>query len=222
MRSRLSNGADEQHDFPPAWSAVSSRTESRVPCGSVGEGCVFRFARGWRSARDLSWGVLLLICAVLGGCGYHVAGLHSNLPADWETIAVPAFKNDTTRYRIEQRMTEAVIRQFIERTKYHVVPDATHADAVLHGEVLSADATPMLFNATTGEVTTMLITVHTKVALVDTRTQKAVYHADNMVFRQEYQISTDVQSFFQEQDPAFERMSRDFASKLVANVMEGF
>ena len=172
-------------------------------------------------ARHLSYG-LLFICVLLSGCGYHVAGSHSNLPADWQTIAIPAFKNDTTRYRIEQRMTEAVIRQFIQRTNYRVVQDPAQADAVLHGEVLSADATPMLFNATTGEVTTMLVTVHTKVALIDTRTQKAVYHADNMVFRQEYQISTDVQSFFQEQDPAFERMSRDFASKLVANVMEGF
>jgi hypothetical protein len=148
--------------------------------------------------------------------------MSSHLPADWQTIAIPAFKNDTTRYRIEQRMTEAVIREFISRTKYRIVQDPAQADAVLHGEVLSVDATPMLFNATTGEVTTMLVTVHTKVALVDTKTQKPVYHADDMVFRQEYQISTDVQSFFQEQDPALERMSRDFASKLVANVLEGF
>jgi outer membrane lipopolysaccharide assembly protein LptE/RlpB len=165
---------------------------------------------------------LLGCCFLAAGCGYHVAGMSSHLPADWQTIAIPAFKNDTTRYRIEQRMTEAVIREFISRTKYRIVQDPAQADAVLHGEVLSVDATPMLFNATTGEVTTMLVTVNTKVALIDTKTQKPVYHADDMVFRQEYQISTDVQSFFQEQDPALERMSRDFASKLVANVLEGF
>ena len=119
-------------------------------------------------------------------------------------------------------MTESVIREFVARTKYRIIQDPAHADAVLHGEVLSVDATPMLFNATTGEVTTMLVTVHTKVALVDNRTQKPVYKMDDMVFRQEYQISTDVQSFFQEQDPALERMSRDLAAKLVSNVVEGF
>jgi outer membrane lipopolysaccharide assembly protein LptE/RlpB len=166
--------------------------------------------------------VLTLGAVLLGGCGYHVAGHYSNLPADWQTIAIPAFKNDTTRYRIEQRMTQAVTRQFIERTKYRIVQDPAHADAVLRGEVLSANATPMLFNATTGEVTMMLVTIHTKVALIDTKSRKPIYHSDNMVFRQEYQISTDVQSFFQEQDPAFERMSRDFASKVVGNVLEGF
>jgi outer membrane lipopolysaccharide assembly protein LptE/RlpB len=167
---------------------------------------------------------ILALCALIpsAGCGYHVAGRTSALPPDWETIAVPAFKNDTTRYRIEQRMTEAVIREFLQRTKYPVVQDPQSADAVLHGEVLTIETTPVLFNATTGEVTTMLVTVHTKVLLVDNKTLKAVYHMDDMVFRQEYQISTDVQSFFEEQDPALERMSRAFAAKLVSNVVENF
>ena len=148
--------------------------------------------------------------------------MSSRLPSDWHTIAVPAFKNDTTRYRIEQKMTEAVIREFIARTKYRIVQDQNNADAVLHGEVLSVETTPMLFNATTGEVTTMLVVVHTKVQLVDARTQKPVYHMDDMTFRAEYQISTGVRCFVEERDPALERMSRDFASKLVANVLEKF
>jgi hypothetical protein len=164
------------------------------------------------------------LCALIpsAGCGYHVAGRTSALPPDWQTVAVPAFKNDTTRYRIEQRMTEAVIREFILRTKYHIVQDQESADAVLRGEVLSIETTPVLFNATTGEVTTMLVTVHTKVQLLDNKMQKPVYHMDDLVFRQEYQISTDVNSFFEEQDPAVERMARDFAAKLVSNVVENF
>lgn len=182
-------------------------------------------------ARDSNQGFFaktVVIAIALGallvpiGCGYHVAGRESTLPADWQTIAVPAFKNDTTRYRVEQRMTEAVIREFIQRTKYHVIQDQAAADAVLHGEVLSIDTNPVLFNATTGEVTTMLVTVHTKVLLVDNHTQKTVYHADDMTFRDEYQISTDVQSFFEEQDPALDRMSRAFAAKLVSGVIENF
>lgn len=160
--------------------------------------------------------------AAAGGCGYHVAGHAAQLPSEWKTIAVPAFKNDTTRYRIEQRFTAAVIREFITRTKYRVVQDTESADGVLQGEVLSIDTTPVLFNATTGEVTTMLVTVHTKVELIDSQTQKPVYENDDMVFRDEYQISTDVKSFFEQQDPALERMSRDLASHLVAGVVENF
>ena len=80
----------------------------------------------------------------------------------------------------------------------------------------------MLFDATTGEVTTMLITVHTKVQLVDNKSQKSVYQNNDMVFRNEYQISPDVKSFFEEQDPALERMSRDLALHIVLDVLEGF
>ena len=88
----------------------------------------------------------LLAVAILAlGCGYHVAGHAANLPSEWKTIAVPAFKNDTTRYRIEQRFTEAVIREFITRTKYHIVQDPESADAVLHGEVLSIETDSCAF-----------------------------------------------------------------------------
>jgi hypothetical protein len=165
-----------------------------------------------------------LIVATLfsSACGYHVAGRAAQLPAAWETIAVPAFTNNTTRYRIEQRFTQAVIREFITRTKYRIIQDQGSADAVLHGTILSIETTPVLFDATSGEVTTMLVTVHTKVELIDTSTKKPVYENADMIFRDEYQISADVQSFFEESGPALERMSRDFASKLVANVLEKF
>jgi len=162
------------------------------------------------------------ICCLVSGCGYHVAGTAGKLPSDWSTIAVPAFKNDTTRYRIEQQLTQAVIREFITRTKYRVVPEKDSADGILSGEVVSIETAPVLFNATTGQVTTMLVTVHAKVQLVDAKSEKTLYKNDDVVFRDEYQISTDVQSFFQEQNPGMERMARDFASHLVADVVENF
>jgi len=167
--------------------------------------------------------VALLVAAFSAvSCGYHVAGRTANLPSEWKTIAVPAFKNDTTRYRIEQRFTESVVRQFLQRTKYKIVQNTEDADAVLHGEVVTIETNPMIFNATTGQVTMMLVTVHTKVQMVDNKTQKVVYKNDDMVFRDEYQISTDAREFFEEQDPALERMARDFAAQLVSNVVESF
>ncbi len=174
------------------------------------------------AGRFALWLAVLLAPLGAAGCGYHVAGHSSQLPSEWTDIAIPAFKNDTTAYRIEQKMTQAVVREFITRTKYRVVQDPKSADGVLHGEVLSIETDPVLFDATTGEVTTMLVTVHTKVELIDNKTEKPVYKNDDMIFRDQYQISTDVKSFFQEEDPALERMSRDLASHLVSNVLENF
>jgi len=167
----------------------------------------------------------LVVCALgicIAGCGYHVAGTSANLPSEWHAIEIPAFKNDTTRYRIEQKFTQSVIQEFLARTKYRIVQNADSADGMLTGEVLSIDTSPALFNATTGEVTATLVTVHVKLSLVDTKSEKVVYHNDDMIFRQEYQIETDVNAFFEEQDPALERMSHDLATHIVSNVLEGF
>lgn len=166
--------------------------------------------------------LVVFAAAFLAGCGYHVVGRSSVLPSQWKAIAVPAFVNRTTNYRIEQRFTQAVIREFLARTSYKIVQNTDAADAVLHGEILSIETSPLLFNSTTGEVTSMLVTVHAKVELVGRQDQKAVFKNDDLVFRDEYQISTDVKSFFEEENPALDRMTRDFATRVVGDVLEGF
>jgi hypothetical protein len=103
-------------------------------------------------------------------------------------------------------------------------------DAVLRGKVLSVEAVPLLFTTTnatptepsTTRATTMLVTMRCDVTLTDTTTQKILFHTDNFVFRNQYEISTDVKSFFEEQDPALGRMAQDFAKRLVAAVTENF
>lgn len=167
-------------------------------------------------------GLLLLLGFFAGGCGYRVAGRGSRLPEGLKTIAVPALKNRTTRYRIEQRLTEALIRELLARTKYRVVSDPAAADAVLSGEVTSIDTSGVLFDTVTGRATTMLVTVKLNVRLVQRESQHVLYRNDNFLFREEYEISTDVASFFEEQDPALERMARDFAAALVAALLENF
>ncbi|HEX4642311.1 MAG TPA: LPS assembly lipoprotein LptE [Candidatus Acidoferrales bacterium] len=173
----------------------------------------------------------------LSACGYRVGGTAAQLPSGLRTIAVPALKNDTPRYRIEQGMTEAVVHEFLARTKYRIVSTEGAADAVLHGEITSFEAIPAVFdttpttpstssvpavNANTARATTMLVSVHMKVTLQERETSKVLYKSDDYLFRQPYEISTDPAKFFDEQGPALERMSRDFASRLVADILENF
>src|SRR5581483_1380012 len=84
------------------------------------------------------------------GCGYRVVGRTSTLPADAHTIAIPAFANQTTTYRIEQMLTESVVHEFIARTKYRVVPEADGADLVLHGQVTGLSAGGVGFDPVSG------------------------------------------------------------------------
>jgi len=165
---------------------------------------------------------MLMASALLSGCGYHIAGKSDSLSKNIRVIAVPALENKTTSYRIEQRLTAATVHEFLAKTPYRVVPDPANGDAVLRGKVLSLEAVPLLFDTKTGRATTMLITVKCEVTLEERESGKILYHSDNFLFRNEYELSTDVKSFFEEQDPALDRLAHDFAARLVAAVTENF
>ena len=99
-------------------------------------------------------------------------------------------------------MTQAVVREFLAGSKYRVVSNPAEGDAVLHGEVIGLETTPVVFDPITGHATVMLIQVHMHVYLEDRATNKILYRNDNYLFRQEYEITSDITSFFDEQDPA--------------------
>jgi outer membrane lipopolysaccharide assembly protein LptE/RlpB len=176
-------------------------------------------------AANLARGIALIVSLTavqLAGCGYHVAGHNNSLPQSIHVIAVTALENKTTSYRIEQKLTSATVHEFLARTPYKMVSNVADGDAVLRGRVVSVEAVPLLFDTQTGRATTMLVTVKCEVSLTESATDKVLYHSENFVFRNEYEISTDVPSFFEEQDPALDRLAQDFARKLVAAVIENY
>ncbi len=87
----------------------------------------------------------------LAGCGYHTAGNAVELPQNIRTIAIPGFVSHSQTFRIEQLLTDAVVREFNARTQYHVIHETNgDADAVLKATVLSASANPLAYDSTTG------------------------------------------------------------------------
>lgn len=173
------------------------------------------------TARKVLCGVMIL-AANASGCGYRVAGRSNSLPKSIRVIAVPALENKTASYRIEQRLTAATVHEFLAKTSYRVVPEPANGDAVLRGKVLSVEVAPLLFDTATGRATTMLVTLKCEITLEERETGKILYHEDNFLFRNQYEISTDVKSFFEEQDPALDRLAQDFAARLVAVVTENY
>lgn len=170
------------------------------------------------------------LCFFASSCGYRVAGRDTALPKTIHVIAVPAIENKTTSYRIEQKLTAATIHEFLAKTNYKIVSNPVSGDAVLTGKVLNVEAVPLTFqaqaasstNPAIAQATTMLVTVKCEITLTEFDSQKVLFHSDNFLFRNEYELSTDVKSFFEEQDPALDRLAKDFAQKLVAAVLENF
>lgn len=167
---------------------------------------------------------LSIALCVLGisGCGYHTLGAATHLPPDVHTLSVPVFATRTEAYRTELVMTNAVIREFATRTRFHVTPELLpDADAVLHGTILKESVAPLTYNSTTQQSSSFLITMVVSVTL-NGRDGKILYENPNYVFRQQYQTTSDLPTFLQENPAAVERLSREFARALVADVLEGF
>jgi len=49
-----------------------------------------------------------------------------------------------------------------------------------------------------------------------------LFENPNYSFHDQYQISHDIASFFEEESPAVDRLSQDFARTLVSNILEAF
>lgn len=174
------------------------------------------------SAKSWQLPILAILAMCLAGCGYHTAGHAVRLPENLRTIAIPGFVNKTQTYRIEQVLTRDVVREFIGRTSYQILNSSSdEADATLKGTVVSTLAAPLTYDSQTGRASSALVTVTLKISLVD-RSGRVLFENQNYTFREEYQVSREVATFFNEETPALQRMSRDFARTLVSDILEAF
>ena len=166
----------------------------------------------------------------VSGCGYHTLGSAAHLPDTVHTLAVPVFKNKTQSYHTEVAMTQAVIREFTDRTRLTVVAEAGDgADATVDGTIISESVQPLTYRTETTTVTgqttsvtsSFLVTINVNVVVTD-RDHRVLYQHNNYVFHEQFETTADVTSFIEEDSPAVQRLSRDFAQTLVSDILESF
>ena len=167
----------------------------------------------------------VLLLFNLAGCGYHTASSSAHLPKTVNTVAVPVFQNATQSYHTELSFTQAVIREITSRTPYTIVnsDNSTNADAdaTIHGVISTFQIIPLTYNSQTGQSSSFLVTV-TAAVRVNDRNGRVLYENKNYTFRQQYQTTTDLTSFVQEDPAAVARLSRDFAQALVSDMLDSF
>ena len=174
-----------------------------------------------RKIRGISLAILVGAFAGLFGCGYHSTVPEAALPPEIHTIAIPAFKNHTTSYRVEQILTAAVVRELTSRTNYRIANSADHADATLRGDVLSTSISPLTYDSITGRLSSAEVNVSMSVSLTDSH-GKVLYQNPSYVFHQQYEVSREPSSFFREESPALDRLAQDFAHTLVSDILENY
>ena len=146
----------------------------------------------------------------------------NQLPSRIRTVAVPAFQNNALRYKIEHRFTEAVINEIVRRGRHlRVQGEREGADAVIDGVIKSFNFSGVLLDER-GRARIFEVTISAAVTVRDQVENRVLYDNQNFVFRGEFEFANDPRTFFNEEDPAVERMARSFAESIVSTLINGF
>jgi hypothetical protein len=172
-------------------------------------------------SRNTGFSLLALAAFTLCSCGYHVAGKTNLMPSTIQTIAIPAFNNGTTVYKLTDQLSEAVTREFISRTKYHITADPSTADATLRGSITQVVNFPTVYDPVTFRAANVEVHVNMKIQLVD-RSGKVLFDRPGMEARERYEVSVDPTVYFDESEFAMRRLARDVAKTVVSAILENF
>ena len=63
---------------------------------------------------------LFLVCLFFANCGYHLRGTGSFLPPHIKRMNIPMFKNLTTRFELDLKLTQSVIDEIVARGKVEI------------------------------------------------------------------------------------------------------
>ena len=167
--------------------------------------------------------IIALFLAVSGFTECYKPVTNSGLPSHIKKVAVPAFQFEGrgVRYKVESRFTDAVTLEIIRRGNgLKVQGSRDGADAVLEGTIRDFGFSGVLLDSE-GRARVYEVTIVTAVTIRDTRDNKILYDNQNFIFRDSFEFSSDPRSFFNEEDPAVERMARAFAESAVSAFING-
>lgn len=162
------------------------------------------------------------VLLINAACGYHLNSSVQQLPAGIHSLGVPTFKNLTKQYKLEQQISGEVLKEFAVRTRIPVNSNSSNVDALLLGEILGMDAAPVAFAS--GQNTfgsAFMVTVRLSAKLVSLKDSKVIWQNDDYIYRERYILNSNVRDFFSENNPALDRLAREFAAGLVSTLLNG-
>jgi hypothetical protein len=176
-------------------------------------------------ASRLARSVLLLSLGASAACGYALVGRGTVVDPTIKKIAVPLFKDSTGTPGLDQKITQKVVEELLKRGRFDVTSERVGADAVVEGEILRYDQTPVGFSdagASRTQASRYAVTLTAKVRYAKVGVDEPIWANDSFSFRDEYDVGSDQTAFFDQQGQAVERLSTSFARSLVAAMLEAF
>lgn len=158
------------------------------------------------------------------GCGYALVGRGTVVDPTIKRIGVPLFRDASGKAGLDQRITQKVVEELLKRGRFDVVQDRVGVDALVDGEILRYDASPVGFSGAVGgstQASRYAITVTARIRYAKVGATEPIWSSESFSFRDEYDVG-DAASFFDREDQAVERLAIAFARSLVAAMLEAF
>ncbi|TKJ32291.1 hypothetical protein CEE39_05880 [bacterium (candidate division B38) B3_B38] len=165
--------------------------------------------------------ILIVLVLLLPACGYQLAGRGTFLPKHIKKIGIPMFDNQTARADLERNLTESIQEEFITRGNYHIVSSEEGVDAVLKGEILSYSLIPRSADEE-GRATSYSVIIRASVYFKDLVRDQVIWENPNYVFREDFQISENIQDYYDQEIEAINLSVESFARNIVSTILEGF
>jgi outer membrane lipopolysaccharide assembly protein LptE/RlpB len=180
-----------------------------------------RFHRARRALPLLSFMLLSLLLLPLAGCGYALVGRGTNIPENIQSIYLSPLENATRRSEVEQILTRALAEELVTRKRFTLVNESAQADAVLDGRVLLFEVSPTTFDEE-GRSTEYQITITAAMTFRDRAADQVLWQNDRYVYKENYEVEQDKQSYFDREKLAIEEAAGRFARTVVVDLLEGF
>lgn len=164
--------------------------------------------------------LILVLCGFAAACGYNLRGTGTFLPPHIKTLYVPMFKNETTRFQLDLKLTQAVVNEFVARSKVEISSDESKSDAVLMGDIQTFFVRPIALSSQ-GAADRYNITVIARIVLRDKVKNRVLFANPSFMYIGEYEVSEGA-DFESQETEAIDEIAEKFARSLVMTMLEGF
>lgn len=163
--------------------------------------------------------IIIIISLVLSSCGYRFAEKGAHIPSSATSISIPVFENKTMEPVIEEEITPAVIRKFINDRRLQVV-DKSQADLVLYGSVTSYKESPLSFD-NNQNVLENRITISVHLRLHQPSSNNILMEKD-VTKTAEYRVNSDVMITRAGRYSAIKELSTILAEEITDRMLGGW
>lgn len=163
---------------------------------------------------------LLLASLAAWSCGYRLVGKGGTFPEGVARVAVPPFKNTTTKPGLETELAAVLSRKVLETGKVSLA-EAGEGDATFRGSITAYLNKALAYNAQ-GDITERRVTVTATVEFLVRGKEEPLFSQAGVTGKGEYRVSGSLAVDASREKEALREAVEELADKVVSLVMEGF